>query len=409
MTPDAVDSPAGAIPASSRSRPQLDARQVGAFVLALTLIFTLSRLASHNWDSSSFVRAGDKMTHPDTPGLTVIPDSLGYDGQFFHRLARDPFSAERRQFGTILDRPAYRQARIGYPLAVWVLTGGGRFGVTWGLIAVNVAAVTAAGFLAARLAEEAGKPAAWGLLVAGWPGLMVALSYDLSEALAAALLLASLLALRRRQWPAAALWLTAAALTRETTLLLAAGVVGSWLLARLPRPLAALSARFGFVDQSPTPLWVGLMPMAVAGGYRLALARRWSGAADFGPEIPSFVGIPLKALVSQLNRWLLHGDGVDWYQMVQVVLVIIVVVVLASTLRDRQAGLAHERLALAAAAVGMTMLPNWDRAVVFLRWADEVVVFGFVVALGARRFPIRPIAKLVAALSLTTALVWVAL
>jgi predicted metallo-beta-lactamase superfamily hydrolase len=53
------------------------------------------------------------------------------------------------------------------------------------------------------------------------------------------------------------------------------------------------------------------------------------------------------------------------------------------------------------------MLPVWDRSVVFLRWADEAVLIGLTVALGARRFPIRPVLRGVSALWLTTALVWI--
>jgi hypothetical protein len=57
----------------------------------------------------------------------------------------------------------------------------------------------------------------------------------------------------------------------------------------------------------------------------------------------------------------------------------------------------------------VAMVPVWDRSVVFLRWADEPVILGFAVALGARRFQIRPVLRGVGLLAATTAVVWIAI
>lgn len=385
------------------------ALEVAALVLLLGTLFAGARLAAHDGDPTAFVSAGDQVTRPaEAPTLTVKDDSLGYDGQFFHRLARDPFTQEAREFGTRLDRPAYRHQRIGYPLLVWAVTGGRADLVPWALIGVNLVALGALGFLAARLALDAGRPARWGLLAAGWPGLLVALSYDLSEVLAATLLVAALLALRRRRWPAATALLLAAGASRETTLLLAIAIVAAAVLRRRPfgrwgRALA------GTDDADPVPVAVGLIPLAAAVAFRAFLTAWWSDVPNTGPDIPSFVGVPLLALVRQLGSWAASGDVVDVYQLFQVVLVVAIVATLASCLRDLGAGRPHERLALVGALVVLAMVPVWDRSVVFLRWPAEAVVFGFVVALGARRFPIRPVLQGVGALAATTALVWVSI
>jgi hypothetical protein len=46
----------------------------------------------------------------------------GYDGQFFYRLALEPFSTAERVDGIAFDAPAYRQQRIGYPLLAFLTT-----------------------------------------------------------------------------------------------------------------------------------------------------------------------------------------------------------------------------------------------------------------------------------------------
>lgn len=405
-TPTSGSSPTMRATARQTPRPWTPVR-VALTVLVLATAFVGARLLAHGGDPTAFVRAGDEFTQASgAPDLTIEQDDAGYDGQYFHRLARNPFTRSPREFGTIFDRPAYRQARIAYPLVVWAVTGGGRVGVPWALIGVNLAAMGVLALLAAQLAVEGGRPATWGLLAAGWPGLVVALSYDLSEVLAGTLLLATLLALRHRNWVGATALLAVAGLTRETTLVLAAAIVGGWMLGLLPRP-----GRLASFARHPdgVPVLVGVVPIAVAAGYRLLLDARWAGVPETGADIPSFVGIPFRALLAQIGTWLTHGDVVGWYQLFQVILLVGVVVTFGRLLLDQQAGLPHERLALLGTLLIMSMLPAWDRNVVFLRWADETVLLGLAVSLGARRFPIRPVAEAVAALSITTVLVWISI
>lgn len=384
----------------------LTPRTVGLVVLLFATLFTVVRLGVHDGDPTAFVSAGDEVTDPAlAPELTVKVDTAGYDGQYFHRLARNPVTRDQREFGTVLDRPAYRHQRIGYPLVTWMASGGGQAAaVPWALIGVNVAAMGALGVLAAQMARDAGRPAWWGFIPAAWPGLLVALSYDLSEVLAASLLAAALLTIRRERWVAATALLTAAGLTRETTLVVAAGVVGAALLGVLP----VRGWWASFADRSRgVPVLVGAVPLAVAGLYRLALTAWWRGVPETGAEVPSFIGVPFLELGRQIVEWLTQIEPVGLYQLFQVVVLLAVVIALARALKDHDAGLPHERLALVGYLVVMSMLPVWDRSVVFLRWADEAVLLGWALALHVRSFPIRPVLRGVVALSFTTAIVWV--
>jgi hypothetical protein len=290
-------------PAGAGCTVRTSAGAVALLVLLAGTAFVGARLWVHGGDASAFVAAGDEVTRPaEAPELTVRHDDLGYDGQFFHRLARNPFSRQAREFGTRLDRPAYRQQRIGYPLVTWALTGGRAPLVPWALIGVNLASLGVLALLAARLSLDAERPAWWGLVAAAWPGLLVALAYDLSEVLAGTLLLAVLLALRRRSWIWATLALTAAGLTRETTLVLAAGLLIAGIASSRVGDRRGVRHLLGN-RPATAPVWVGVVPIAVAGLFRVALTAWWSGVPDTGPAIPSFVGVPFLPLLRQLGDW----------------------------------------------------------------------------------------------------------
>ncbi len=90
----------------------------GVITLIAYLAFLLTRLSLHGGDPSFFVTAGaffvDRQSAPAS--LSILNGSHGYDGQFYYRLALDPFPAQRTNFGITLDVPAYRQQRILYPI-----------------------------------------------------------------------------------------------------------------------------------------------------------------------------------------------------------------------------------------------------------------------------------------------------
>jgi hypothetical protein len=73
--------------------------------------------------------------------------------------------------------------------------------------------------LGGLFAQEAGRHALWGLLLAGYFGLATSVARDLTEPLAAACLLGGLLAYRRRRPVLAAGLFAFAALTRETAVI----------------------------------------------------------------------------------------------------------------------------------------------------------------------------------------------
>jgi hypothetical protein len=152
------------------------------------------------------------------PGVPVIRGT-GYDGEFYYRLALDPFDWGRWAFGIALDN-IYRIDRIGYPALAWLVAGGHGPWVPTTLVLVNIAALGALGGFGAALAREAGRPPIWGLVFAGYFGLLWSVARDLTEVVTAAAIVGGLVALRRNQWLLAATALTVAVLSRESALVL---------------------------------------------------------------------------------------------------------------------------------------------------------------------------------------------
>lgn len=298
------------------------------------------------------------------PNVPIV--AAGYDGQFYYRLTLDPFSDRLTDHGITFDRPAYRQQRILYPLLAWAVSGGGDAGrVPLALVLVNVAGIFAIGWLGGSMARAAGRHALWGSLFTAYPGLVLTLTNDLTEIVAAALLLTALWLLRSERTLPAALALALSALARETTVLLAAAV-----------GLARLSA-------APTEArrWLPFaLPAVIVILWQVALAVRW-GSTTFGEGAESF-DPPLLGLLAAawLNGDRLRGvDGAVWGVAVAFVLALVVLGARALAGSPR-----HERAAWYVYASLLLVLEAniWANAAV-LRIATELGMLTALLALGA--------------------------
>jgi hypothetical protein len=384
------------VPATREETPILVRRRVRvdtvvAVVAAAYLAFVGARLAVFEGDPSGFVTAGDQTTD-----VTAAPDSLlvttgtrGYDGQAYYRLARDPLTDEVTAEGITFTRPAYWQTRIGYPLTSWAVSAGGQPALLpWALLLVNLLAVVALALLAACLAREVGRSPWWGAVPALWAGYVVGVGQDLTEPLAGALLLGSLHAIRQHRFVPAAVALAAAALTRETALLVALAVL-----------LASLVPRAGHRRATP-PWWVGAVPMVAYAGWRTWVRARWSGEA---PDPPSDnpLGAPVAELMGYLGHAFIHL-GAEWPNLVLLAPTLAALALTVSGLRYREA-LLHERLALAGYVALLLCLPVWDRGQAYLRWGCEPVLLGWLLMLGRRSRALAALAVLCAVLWLVAA------
>ena len=145
--------------------------------------------------------AGDASCDPGRvpPSLTVQPPSPGYDGQWYYRLALDPFLTQASDHGVHLPSPPYQQQRLLYPLIVRLLSLGRPSLVPPLLILVNFLALCPLGWVGGAYSQSLGRHALWGIAFALYPGFLLSLSRDLTEVLEVSLLLSGLLLLRRQR------------------------------------------------------------------------------------------------------------------------------------------------------------------------------------------------------------------
>jgi hypothetical protein len=224
------------------------------------------------------------------PGVALgDPGEAGYDGQFYYRLALDPFDWARTAFGITMDQ-SYRYTRIGYPILAWLVSAGQHEAVPSALVAVNLVCVAAMAFLGGMFARDSGRHALWGLAFAAYFGLVISVGRDTAEPLAEACMLAGLLAYRRSRWVLCACLFAAGAITRETILFAPAAIAVTRLVA-----MARRRARPGRADLT----WV--VPALAYGIVELAVHFVVKGEFPLLANGQRNLGLPFKALYDALK------------------------------------------------------------------------------------------------------------
>lgn len=354
-------SPSEALRMADRSA----AGALAALLFALVVVGV--QLSRAGGDVSAFVRAAPPWADPRATPPELRVAEQGYDGMFYWRLARDPFTDRVTDHGVTLDLPAYRQQRVLYPLLAWALSAGDPHRTAAALVIVNIAAVTALGWLGALTARRAGRHALWGALFAAHPGAVVTLSADLTEAVAAAFVLGGAVLLRAERTGRAAAALALAALARETTALFTLASAATYAL-RAPRRVRGALAL--------------AVPLLVLAAWQSLLAVRWGGpaAGQAGPAFdPPFLGLLAAAW---LNAERLSGEAA----LVWAASLAFVLATVAIGARSLRAALPHERAAwLGYLALATVLEANIWANEAMLRTTTELTVLTGLLALGAGR------------------------
>jgi hypothetical protein len=376
-----------------------------AFVILAGLVG--ARWITGNYDWTYFAVAGDQFTDPrKTPIRVHVAEGPGYDGQFFLRLAFEPFSAKRTAWGIEIDGPAWRQQRIVYPLIVHIAALGQPRWVPFTLIAVNLVGVTVLVLACSVLAGRVGLAPAWGILPAFFPGLTMGLARDLAEPLNGCLLTLAVFACTSASFGWAALALAAAALTRETTMISVAAVAAT---------VAGLALR----RSAPSLVWsrvvlIWLAPAVALLAWHSALRVLWSGwPAAIGVHSGFITTYPLEGLIeaySQVwrHRPLLHNLATGLYLAWIVSLAVEVVRSLGSLPAGaspaRRLSLAWCRTAWLAWTAFALFLSRatWEANPGLVRHMTEWAIMGFLALLLAARPPSMQFVGLTAAVFLGT-------
>lgn len=197
-----------------------------AIALVIATLFVIVRTFSvGDGDIGSFVAAGDLVSSGSS---LPLQEGVGYDGQFYYRMAIEPLNFDLTVAGVRLDSEM-RLSRIGYPAVVWFVSLGGLVSVPLALLVVNVVGLAAIAGLGGLFAQRFGRHALWGMALAMYYGFAFTLSKDLTEIVEVAFLLLGLFAAHKHRFVLAALALSGAVLTRESALLFVP-VVAAWRL-----------------------------------------------------------------------------------------------------------------------------------------------------------------------------------
>lgn len=231
-------------PSDGRRRPASVGLLVGMLAL---LVWALMVFGKYHGNPTGLARIGDQLPmSPRLQGqpLVILSGKRGNDGQQYLSLALDPFQRDPST-SAALDNPIYRGKRLLYPFLAWVLGFGQPRLILWTLGLLNVACIGCAGALVAFWGRLHHRSTWWGLAVLALPGYWITLSLDTADLLATTLLLSAAVGVLQGRLDRVGSSLTAALLTRETSLLAWAATGLTALLERrwrwiLPLALAPL-------------------------------------------------------------------------------------------------------------------------------------------------------------------------
>lgn len=344
-------------------------------IVAIVYLFpVLAALYGHGYGPSYSVTAGDQYSDPNLvpKNLQVLRHSPGYDGEFYYRLALNPFTSSVTEFGVTLDYPAYRQQRIIYPLVVWTLSLGQPDLVPGMLILVNYIGLCLLGWLGGLYAQSLKHHAFWGLVFPLYPGLLLTLLRDLAEILAMCLLLASLLSMRRHKELFAAFLLTLALLTKETTFLAAVAGLCVWFVGT-------------WKDKSGNPRqwYFYVVPITAWFIWQLLWLRVWGQFPVLAG--PPNLGLPLSGFVRFLQFASARTTLFQQLAFTELCFIILFAIAVVNALRSTIAS-SYEKftwflyVGLATLLTGAVWVEDWA----FLRILSEFYVLGTVILIGSQ-------------------------
>ena len=192
-----------------------------ALTAAAYVLIAVVVLQTFDFNPTGPIRIGDPLPGAArfwTDATRVERDGTGYDGQWFYYIAHSPLALPGDPHAYI-DLPAYRYARILYPLLVWMAALGRPEWLAWSMLGVNAVAVLAGTAASVWLSRALGASRWLALAYAFSPPVLIGFAACLAEPTAFALVVLGLaLAVRGRHgWAGVAL--AVGTLAREVSLL----------------------------------------------------------------------------------------------------------------------------------------------------------------------------------------------
>jgi len=355
----------------SKTTHRLDSSWFSLLVTAiLYLALLLTQLQEYDYNFSFFIQAGDTFVDANyTPNnILVFPNSYGYDGQFYYRLALKPFTAAKTDYGITLDSPHYRQQRIIYPLIVWIASVFLPISVPAALVLVNYTGLCFLGWIGGKFAQSLQRHALWGVVFALHPGFILVMLRDLNEITEVCFLLAALTCLRLNMRKTTFIYLTFAILAKEPALL---AYIAILIYFSKHKWSSFLTFRLEF------------LPLVVYGAWQVWLYYQWQ---DFGiRDLHNNVGYPFAGFFGffrDITRFSDHWQRV-WFIELCSIIAFTVFVLRASVVSTEAT---YEKIAWIFYFILIYSLTRsvWVEDWAFLRACSEFYLFGTIVLLASR-------------------------
>jgi hypothetical protein len=313
----------------------------------------------------------------DIPWQKYAHPKPGYDGQFYFRLALDPFTDQRKAFGINLDAPVVRQQRILLPFFTWLIARGGLEITPPVMMVINLGAIAGCAFVTSLLLIGFGISGWYGLLFAFYPGFAVSAGRFLTEPLALFMIFSSLLMLVHRKNFMAAILLSFAVLARETSTLVVAAGFFTWLSGKILQNgnKNNFSPHFSF--------W--LYPTLTFFLWQLWLWNNWSIVLLDGDNV-SKIGVPLAGFIRATVGNITNLNPETGFYLIMLLAVVVYQLFICRWIR-------HFPLLLLISwacyvlLVSCTKTAVWSNSTSFLRLSAELNLLGLLAYLIVKKRP----------------------
>jgi hypothetical protein len=353
---------------------------VAAIALLIYFSFIAIMLTQANDNLYGFYGFSDGVTDGDTeqvPWKNYVHPKPGYDGQFYFRLALDPFTDKGTAFGVTLDAPLVRHQRILLPLFTWIIARGNPETTPFVMMAINLTAIAGCALVGGLMLSGFGVSAWYGLLFALYPGFAVSAGRFLTEPLALFMILSSLLMLVHRKNLMAAVLLSFAVLARETATVVVAAGFFTWLSGKILQNgnKNNFSPHFSF--------W--LYPTLTFFLWQLWLWNNWSIVLLDGDNI-SKMGVPLAGFIRAIAGNIANLNPETGFYLIMLLAVVVYQIFICRWIR-------HFPLLLLISwacyvlLVSCTKTAVWSNSTSFLRLSAELNMLGLLAYVIVKKRP----------------------
>jgi hypothetical protein len=343
------------------------------YTLILTTIiysvFIILQLKIYNYDITRFIFAGER--YVDSRLVTqkiFISQGDGYDGQFYYRLAIDPFTKKVIDYGITFDSPMLRQQRILYPLLTRLFTFGSPTLIPFMLVFLNYIVLGLLGWMGGIYVKKLDLHALYGTIFPLFVGFIITLTRNLTEIVEITLIMSFFLLLRQKKHLLSTIFLSLAVLTKETALIV---------------PLAAF---FTFLinikgRKNVFKWYLFTVPVSVYIVYHAYLYYTWNGLFAID-DIKGHIGYPLIGFLRFFHRVSPLNTEYDLHYFLEIISILIFTVIVGLCLSKSKVCIIEKVSWILYLILDFSLTACvWVEDNAFFRALSELYLIGFMILL----------------------------